>query len=71
MKSINRVYLAELAPVGSNARGAARRAEIIERRIEAHTAAAANVQALALAAKLSTDRGIAFGVLDVYGVYGV
>lgn len=68
MKSTKKVYIAELAPVGSNARGAARRAEIIERRIEAHTVAAANAQALALAAKLSTDRRAQYGVLDVYGV---
>lgn len=68
MKSTKKVYIAELAPVGSNARGAARRAEIIERRIEAHTVAAANARALALAAKLSTDRRAQYGVLDVYGV---
>lgn len=68
MKSTKKVYISELAPVGSNARGAARRAEIIERRIEAHTAAAATAQALALAAKVSTDRRTEYGVLDVYGV---
>lgn len=68
MKSVNRVYITELAPVGSTARGAARRAETVERRIEAHTAAAANAQALALAAKLSQESRIEYGVLDVYGV---
>lgn len=67
MKLTKRAYLVELAPVGSNARGAARRAEIIERRIEAPTVAAANAQALALAAKLSTDRRAEYGVLSVYG----
>lgn len=67
MKSVSKTYQAELAPVDSNARGAARRAEVIVRQIEAHTAAAANAQALALAAELSRERGIAFGVIDVFG----
>ena len=33
MARINSTYIAELAPVASDARGAARRAEVIERRI--------------------------------------
>lgn len=67
MTRINSTYIAELAPVASDARGAARRAEVIERRIEARNASEATQVALALAAKVSAEYGRAYGVADVYG----
>ena len=68
MKRINRTFIAELAPVASGARGAARRAEVVERRIESRNAEEATQAALSIAAKVSTEYGQAYGVIDVYGV---
>lgn len=68
MARINQTFIAELAPVGSTARGQARRAEIVERRIESRNTEEAKQAALSLAAKVSTEKGQAYGVIDVYGV---
>lgn len=67
MTTINSTYIAELAPVASDARGADRKAEVIERRIEARNASEATQDALALAAKVSAEYGRPYGVADVYG----
>lgn len=67
MARINYTFIAELAPVASDARGAARRAEVVERRIESRNTEEAKQAALSLAAKVSIEHGQAYGVLDVYG----
>lgn len=68
MTRINSAYIAELAPVASDARGADRKAEVIERRIEARNTSEATQDALALAAEVSAEYGRPYGVADVYGV---